>query len=108
MLAVYVNQFKREEGAELTLDNEGGYFDDGEVGDDITLTFSARNRKVTVTTTALTLPELEALRDSINCAIENSRPIVEERDKIAKEALASGDDSYRRSYRAAPMFNIRK
>lgn len=58
--------------------------------------------------TALTLPELEMLREFYNLLFDLAEPSVRERDRIAQDAYDKGDDSYARSYRPVPQFVVRK
>ena len=58
--------------------------------------------------TALTMPELEMLREFYNLLFDLAEPSVRERDRIAQDAYAEGDDSYARSYRPVGQFVIRK
>jgi hypothetical protein len=58
--------------------------------------------------TALTAEELKLTREFFNLLFDMAEPIVDLRDKVAHDALADGDDSYARVYRAVPQFVIRK
>jgi len=57
--------------------------------------------------TALTLDELQKLREFFNLLFDLAEPVVRERDRIANEALEAGDDSFARSYREVPHFVVR-
>jgi hypothetical protein len=65
-------------------------------------------RSLSYNLTALTTEELDKLEELFNLLITEARPIVAERDRIAHEALESGDDSHVRIYRAVPRLFIRK
>ena len=57
--------------------------------------------------TYLTEGELDKLREFFELAFTTAAPIVRERDRIADEALARGDDSFSRSYRRVPQLVVR-
>lgn len=57
--------------------------------------------------TTLTEEELDAFGDFIQRSIEIARPIVQNRDRIAKEAMENGDDTFIRVYRAVPVVHDR-
>lgn len=57
--------------------------------------------------TSMTSAELAHYKEFINLAIEIAEPIVEERDKIAAEAMTEGDDSYGRVYRQPSRIVVR-
>lgn len=52
--------------------------------------------------TALNKKELDTLEEVLKEALAHARPIVEERDRIAEEAAANGDDTYYRRHRVDP------
>jgi len=56
----------------------------------------------------MTAEELNAIEELISTAIAWARPVVELRDKEAKDAQEAGDDSYSRLYRAVPSVVYRK
>lgn len=59
--------------------------------------------------TNMTAEELEAFQYIFNHAVELARPVVEERDRIAREALESGaDDHHERVYRSPPTRIVRE
>lgn len=57
--------------------------------------------------TSMTAAELAHYKEFINMAIEMAEPIVEERDRIAAEAMGEGDDSYGRVYRQPSRIVVR-
>lgn len=57
--------------------------------------------------TNLTVAELDTWKKLVDLAYEKARPTCVERDRIAAEAYANGDDSYVRSYRREPSFHLR-
>lgn len=57
--------------------------------------------------TALTIEELDAMEAFFKLIFDEARPIVVERDRVAREAFDSGDDSFARVYRQLPQFIIR-
>lgn len=81
-----------------------------EVGDSVTLTqyVPGRNRPLTWDLTGMTTEELEATRKFFDFLFDLADPIVRERDKVANEALAEGDDSYSRVYRESPTLVVRE
>jgi len=65
-------------------------------------------RDFSLNITALTEEELLAFEEFMAFLFELAKPVVRERDRIASEALADGDDSYTRVYRQAPQFVVRQ
>lgn len=57
--------------------------------------------------TSMTAEELAHYKEFINLAIEMAEPVVAERDRIAAEAMAEGDDSYGRVYRQPSRIVVR-
>lgn len=57
--------------------------------------------------TSFTEEELDSFEEFMELAIKIARPIVLARDRLAKEALEIGDDSFNRSYRQPPLFVVR-
>lgn len=57
--------------------------------------------------TSCTAAELAHYKEFINLAIELAEPVVAERDRIATESLAEGDDSYGRVYRQLSRIVVR-
>jgi hypothetical protein len=81
---------------------------DKELGPNIVLYIPVPGRRpTTINLTAMTLPELEAVKEFLDFIIEEARPVVAERDRIANEAYEQGDDSFVRVYRDAPQLIIR-
>lgn len=58
--------------------------------------------------TMLTEDEFDALKEIVMLAFDMALPIIRARDKEAADALAAGDDSYHRIYRAVPQVVYRK
>jgi hypothetical protein len=58
--------------------------------------------------TALTEPELDAMEKFFALLFKKARPVVQQRDKVANDALERGDDSFARVYRDAPQFIVRE
>ena len=56
----------------------------------------------------MTLEELEVTRQFFNYLFDTAEPVIRERDRVAEDAFARGDDSYIRSYRLTPELVIRK
>lgn len=57
--------------------------------------------------TSLTEKELDLLEKFLKLAFDLARPIVKERDRVAREAAESGDVSFGRTWRQEPQFVIR-
>jgi len=78
-------------------------------GDEMNLMFLGnRNNRHTLRLTGYTEPELDALQDFLNTVIEAARPVVQRRDKIAKELFDEyGIDSFPRLYRGIPKVFVR-
>lgn len=57
--------------------------------------------------TALTMEELDMLREFFRVAFDTAEPIVRERDRMAQDALAEGNDSFSRVYRQVPQLVVR-
>lgn len=84
--------FKKKDGQETD-----------EVGD-LKLVYPIPQRPpVTWNLTALTEEELEAVKSIWDTAYEWALPIVQQRDKEAKDAFEAGDDSHSRIYRQVPL-----
>jgi hypothetical protein len=66
-----------------------------------------RGRQVRYNLSGLTQQELEVTRAMFNLAFDLAEPVVKHRDKVANDALAAGDDSYARVYRALPVYAVR-
>ena len=99
-------EYQDSEGPEETDDRVV----DEAVGHSVSLLLTSRFDAKTIKfiLTNLTGPELDAFERTFQHAIELARPSVEARDKLAKEAFDSGDDSYERVYRALPTFVVRE
>jgi hypothetical protein len=65
-------------------------------------------RAISMNFSALTLAELEAIREFFNLLFDLATPVVKARDKVAQDAFDAGDDSYARIYRQVPQLIIRK
>lgn len=79
-----------------------------QVGTDIRLHIPRPGmRDVTLNLTAMTVEELDAFEQFITLILQTARPVCEERDKVAQDALDQGDDSHGRVYRQAPQFIVR-
>lgn len=65
-------------------------------------------RPVTYNITSLTRDELDSTRQFFTMLFDMAEPLVDERDKVAHDAAAQGDDSYVRSYRQLPEVVVRK
>lgn len=57
--------------------------------------------------TALTMEELQVLRDFFMASFDLAEPIVAELDLQAQEAYEIGGDDFERLYRATPVFVVR-
>lgn len=81
-----------------------------EVGTDVVLfrPMPGRVPSHSLNLTNLTEPELDALEQLFKDAFEWARPVVQRRDKEARDAWDQGDDSHVRNYRAAPTVVYRK
>ncbi len=77
-----------------------------EVGEDIILAMDRNNSKLVVNLSSLTTAELEAFSQIVNLAIEDARIVVKDRDRIAEEAMASGDAIFYRSLRGDPKVTV--
>lgn len=67
-----------------------------------------RGRQVRWNLSSLTEEELKATKAMFDLAFELAEPVVKHRDKVAQDALAEGDDSYTRVYRAVPVYVVRE
>lgn len=67
-----------------------------------------RQRPVVFNITALTHDELKMMREFFTLIFDLAEPVVIDRDRIANEAYAKGDDSFVRLYRQVPQFIVRK
>lgn len=83
--------------------------DDKDLGASVVL-FIPRpgSRGISYDMTALTSEELKVVREFFNMLFDEAEPVVSDRDRIANEALAAGDDSHARVYRQVPQFVVRK
>lgn len=80
----------------------------GEVGEDIFLAIMRGSTTTNISLTNLTHTELDAMREFFLIAFANAQGIVKERDRLAKEGLENGDDSFVRLYRTVPTILIRE
>lgn len=79
-----------------------------QIGTDIRLLLpQPHTRPISYHLTALTADELDSVERLFALIFQAARPVCEERDKVARDALKSGDDSDSRSYRQAPQFIVR-
>jgi hypothetical protein len=79
-----------------------------EVGNDLFLMVpQPRGKPLMLNFTAMTEIELRKTRQFFDLLFTLAEPIVKDRDKVANNALANGDDSYARIYRPVPDFIIR-
>jgi hypothetical protein len=102
--SVYFGQFVI--WADFIKDEKG---DDTEEIGDIKLVYPIPKRPaVSWNLTALTVEELDAVKDIIDTAFGLARPYCEQRDKEAADAFAEGDDSHSRIYRAVPQLVYRE
>lgn len=67
--------------------------------------FDSGKRSFPISLTQLNEKELETLWTVLSEAFEHARPIVAERDRIAEEAAANGDDTYFRRHRVDPKIS---
>jgi hypothetical protein len=74
----------------------------------IVLFFKVGAKAVYLDLTVLTAEELAASKKLIDLAFDEAKPVCEERDRMAEEAMANGDDTHARAYRAVPQFIDRK
>ena len=81
-----------------------------EVGESkiIVIAVPGRSRPLYWNLCAMTMEELEVTEEFFKHCFNEARPIVEQRDRVAADALATGDDSYHRVYRAVPQFVVRQ
>jgi len=63
---------------------------------------TAYKSQMAINLTRLTEPELDALKNILDSTIELARPIVQLRDKVARDNLDHGEDSDPRVYRPVP------
>lgn len=66
-----------------------------------------RQRPLFWNLSGMTVEEFEATRQFFNHLFDLVDPVVRERDKVAADAFANGDDSYARIYRPTPQFVTR-
>lgn len=80
-----------------------------EVGSDFILSIaSGSSPLLNINFSLLTEAELDAFRQFMDMAMYSARDTVLERDRVAKDELEKGNDSYSRSYRQLPTFLIRE
>jgi hypothetical protein len=81
-----------------------------EVGANITLYIPRPGTQspLSLNMTALTSEELQAMREFFELLFTEVEPVIADRDRIANDALAKGDDSYARVYRQVPQFIVRQ
>jgi hypothetical protein len=77
-----------------------------EEGEDVILFMKRGQNKLAINLSEFTTEELIAFRRVVGHAIKLATPIVEERDRIAKEAADSGDNVYYRSLRPSPKVSF--
>lgn len=84
--------------------------DDSGSGSDVILFHPRPGRvpDVALNLSNLTAEELDAVEELLTTALKWARPVVERRDKEAKDAWDAGDDSYSRNYRSVPQLVFRK
>lgn len=90
---------------------EGEEFDnEGQIGPNVQLRIirPGAGKPVSLNLTAMTVKELEAVRELFNLALDLAEPVVQHRDEVARRAQDQGDDSFARSYRQLPELVIRK
>jgi hypothetical protein len=87
-----VQQYASEEGSNFVL----------------LISIPGRTKPLTWNLSAMTAEELEATRQFFNHLFDLAEPVVNERDRIARDAFREGDDSYARSYRTPPTFVTRE
>lgn len=87
------------------------YSDDDDIlateGPDVRLNVAFGPKFINVNLSAMTEVELDATQAILARAIETARPIVQHRDRHAREAYENGDPSFARNYRAAPTLYAR-
>lgn len=83
---------------------------DREVGPSYVLQIShpQSKRPLSINFTALTLAEFEKTRQLFNLLFDLAEPVIRERDQVARDAFAEGDDSFNRLYREVPRLIIRE
>lgn len=74
--------------------------------ENILLTIKRDENFVSINLAALTTEELNIFEQSVQCALELARPVVLERDRVAREAYENGDGTYRRLHRGSPVFSV--
>ena len=57
---------------------------------------------------ALTIEELDAMREFFTLAFDTAEPVVRMRDKAAHDAFTEGNDSFARLYRQLPQLVVRE
>lgn len=74
-------------------------------GKDIVLMLKREDNRAVlpIPLTSLTEEELDALQTFMNETIAAARPVVQQRDAIAKEAAERGEDTYFRRHRSGPV-----
>jgi hypothetical protein len=77
-----------------------------EPGDNIVIAFDSGYKKFAVNLSAMTTEELLMWQQAIGIAIEWAAPIVQERDRVAREAADNGNDIFYRRHRAAPKLSV--
>lgn len=65
-------------------------------------------RPISFNFTALTHEEFVLLKQFFDILFELAEPVVLERDRVAQDAAAEGDDSFARLYRAVPRLVVRE
>jgi hypothetical protein len=98
---------------DLLFDDDGvaqtGYLEFGS-GDNVHLVVNPRKSRHSsvIMLTNLNEKELDTLQELINLAFEWARPVVQLRDREARERMESGDDIDSRNYRQVPQLIVRR
>lgn len=69
------------------------------------ITLSRDDATISINLTRFREDELDIFEEVISYAIKRARPVVQERDRVAREAYARGDGTYERLHRGTPKIS---
>lgn len=69
------------------------------------VTLSRDEAHISINLSRLREDELEIFEEIIKYAIDRARPVVQARDRVAKEAYSNGDGTYERLHRGTPKIS---
>lgn len=69
------------------------------------VTLTRDDAMISINLTRFREDELDIFEEAIRYAIDRARPVVQERDRVAREAYAHGDGTYERLHRGTPKIS---